>query len=72
VEPPDARPQGDKKMKASTADQVKGKFHEVKGDLKARAAKAAGNPEQEAEGRDEKLAGQVQKKVGQIEKVFEK
>jgi uncharacterized protein YjbJ (UPF0337 family) len=59
-------------MKASTEDQIKGKFHEVKGDLKARTAKAAGNPEQEAEGRDEKLAGKVQKKVGQIEKVFEK
>jgi uncharacterized protein YjbJ (UPF0337 family) len=34
-----------------------GEFHEVKGDLKARAAKAAGNPKQVAEGRDEKLAG---------------
>ena len=44
-------------MKAGTEDQVKGKFHEVKVDLKARAAKAAGNPEQVAEGRDEKLAG---------------
>jgi uncharacterized protein YjbJ (UPF0337 family) len=52
-------------MEAGTEDQVKGKFHEVKVDLKARAAKAAGNPEQVAEGRDEKLAGKVQKKVGQ-------
>ena len=62
----------DKKMKASTEDQVKGKFHEVKGDLKAREAKAAGDPEREAEGQDEKFAGKVQKKVGQIEKVLEK
>ena len=62
----------EEQMEAGTEDQVKGKFHEVKVDLKARAAKAAGNPEQVAEGRDEKLAGKVQKKVGQIEKVFEK
>ena len=59
-------------MKASTEDQVKGRFHEVKGDLKERAARAAGNPAQEAEGRDEKLAGEVQKKVGRIEKALEK
>jgi len=35
-------------MKAGTEDRVEGKFHEAKGDLKARAAKTAGNPEQEA------------------------
>ena len=67
----EASPTGEK-MKASTEDQVKGKFHEVKGDIKERAAKIAGNPGQEAEGRSEKLAGKVQKKVGQIEKVLEK
>ena len=41
--------------------EVKGKCHEVKDDLKERAARVAGNPEQETEGRDEKLAGKVQK-----------
>ena len=51
-------------MKGGTEDQVKGKFHEVKGIPTARVAKAAGNPEQLAEGRDEKIAGKVQKKVG--------
>jgi len=30
------------------------------------------NPNLTAEGQNEKLAGKVQKKVGQIEKVFEK
>ena len=59
-------------MKSGTEDQVKGKFHEVKGDLNARTAKAAGYPEQVAQDRDEKLTGKVRKKVGQIEKVFEK
>jgi uncharacterized protein YjbJ (UPF0337 family) len=30
------------------------------------------NPDLEAEGQDEELSGTVQKKVGQIKKVFEK
>jgi uncharacterized protein YjbJ (UPF0337 family) len=30
------------------------------------------NPNLVAEGKDEKLAGVVQKKIGQVEKVFEK
>jgi uncharacterized protein YjbJ (UPF0337 family) len=30
------------------------------------------NPELETEGRDEKFTGKVQKKIGQVEKVFEK
>jgi len=30
------------------------------------------NPDLAAEGQDEKFAGKVQRKVGQIEKVFEK
>ncbi len=59
-------------MNAATEDQVKVEVHKVNGELKARTAKAAGYPEQVAEGRDEKLAGKVRKKLGQIEKVFEK
>ena len=60
-------------MKSSTADQVKGKLHEVKGDIKEeKAGKLTNNPNLEAEGQNEKFAGIVQKKVGQIEKVFEK
>ena len=59
-------------MKPSTTDQVKGKFHEVKGDVKQKAGQVTNNPDLEAEGRAEKLTGKVQKKIGQIEKVFEK
>ena len=59
-------------MNPSTEDQIKGKFHEVKGDLKEKVGKATNNPNLTAEGQDESLAGKVQKKVGQIEKVFEK
>ena len=59
-------------MKSSTEDQVKGKLHEIKGDVKEKAGQLTNNPDLAAEGQNEKLAGVVQKKVGQIEKVFEK
>lgn len=57
-------------MKASTKDQMKGAFHEVKGAVKEIAGIINDDPLQEAEGADEKVAGKVQGKVGQIEKVF--
>jgi uncharacterized protein YjbJ (UPF0337 family) len=59
-------------MTPGTKDQVTGKFHEVKGKVKEKLGQAAGNPDVEAEGQSENLAGKIQKKVGQIEKVFEK
>ncbi len=59
-------------MDDSLKDQVKGKVHEVKGDLKEKAGRATNNPDLEAEGAGESLGGTVQKKVGQIKKVFEK
>ena len=58
-------------MKPSTKDQAQGKLHEVKGDIKQKAGRATRNPNLEAEGQDEKFAGKVQKKIGQIKKVFE-
>ena len=59
-------------MKTSTTDQVQGAFHEVKGKVKEKAGQVAGKPDLTAEGQGENLAGKVQKKVGQVEKVFEK
>ena len=59
-------------MKPSTKDQIKGKFHEVKGEVKKKAGQVTNNPDLKAEGQAENLAGKVQKKVGQIEKVIEK
>jgi uncharacterized protein YjbJ (UPF0337 family) len=44
----------------------------MKGKLKEKAGKVTDNPKLTAEGKDEKLTGKVQKKVGQIEKVLEK
>ena len=44
----------------------------MKGKVKEKAGQVVGNPDLEAEGQKENLVGKVQKKVGQIEKVFEK
>lgn len=59
-------------MKPSTKDQMQGKFHEAKGAVKEKAGKATNDPNLAVRGRDEKTAGKVQDKVGQVEKVFEK
>lgn len=59
-------------MKPSTKDQIQGAIHEIKGDAKKTVGKVTDNPDLAADGQNEKLAGTVQKKVGQIEKVFEK
>jgi len=57
-------------MKDSTKDQVGGKVHEVKGAVKEQAGKLVNNPDLEQRGQSEKVAGKVQKKVGEIEKVL--
>jgi uncharacterized protein YjbJ (UPF0337 family) len=59
-------------MKTSTKDQVQGTFHEIKGKVKETAGKLSDNPDLEGKGLGEKIAGKVQKKVGQVEKVLEK
>ena len=59
-------------MKSSTKDQAEGKFHEAKGKLKEVAGKLGDNPKLEAQGTGEKIAGKIQEKIGQVEKVLEK
>ena len=59
-------------MKDSTKDKIEGKVHEVKGALKEQLGKVKKDPDLEDEGQAEKVGGKVQKKVGDIEKVFEK
>jgi uncharacterized protein YjbJ (UPF0337 family) len=58
-------------MKPSTKDQIQGKLHEIKGKAKEKAGQVTNNPDLAAEGQGEKIAGVIQKKVGQIEKVLE-
>jgi uncharacterized protein YjbJ (UPF0337 family) len=59
-------------MKDSTKDKLQGAVHEAKGAVKEKLGHATKNPSLEDEGTDEKVAGKVQKKVGDVEKVFEK
>jgi uncharacterized protein YjbJ (UPF0337 family) len=59
-------------MKDSTKDKVQGAAHEAKGAVKEKVGRATKNPNLEDECNAEKVGGKVQKKVGDIEKVFEK
>jgi len=59
-------------MKSSTKDQAEGKLHELKGKAKEVAGIVSDNPNLEAEGAAEKIAGKVQVKIGQVEKVLGK
>jgi len=59
-------------MKQSTKDQIKGAVHELRGKAKQTMGQITKNHNLAADGDDEKLAGKIQKKVGQIEQVFEK
>jgi uncharacterized protein YjbJ (UPF0337 family) len=59
-------------MKDSTKDKVQGAGHELKGAVKEKVGHATNNPKLENEGADEKLGGKIQKKIGDVEKVFEK
>lgn len=59
-------------MKDSTKDEIAGKVHEAKGAVKEKVGRATNNPDLEDEGIGEKIAGKVQNKIGQVEKVIEK
>jgi uncharacterized protein YjbJ (UPF0337 family) len=59
-------------LKQSSKDQAKGKLHEVKGGVREQVGRATNDPNLIEDGQDENVAGEVQKKVGQVEKVFEK
>jgi uncharacterized protein YjbJ (UPF0337 family) len=59
-------------MKSSTKDQTQGTFHQVKGTVKEAVGKLSDNPKLESQGADEKMAGKVQVKIGQVKKVLGK
>jgi uncharacterized protein YjbJ (UPF0337 family) len=59
-------------MKDSTKDKLQGAKHELKGAVKEQVGRLTNNPNLADEGTGEKIGGKVQKKVGDIEKVFEK
>jgi uncharacterized protein YjbJ (UPF0337 family) len=59
-------------MDSSTKDKTKGRLHEAKGKMKEEAGKAIGNRDLEERGAAEKTGGKVERKVGDVKKVFEK
>ena len=58
-------------MKSSTRDKVEGAFKEVKGKVKEETGKATRNPDLRDRGTAEKTGGKVQRKIGDVKKVFE-
>ena len=58
-------------MKSSTKDKVKGGFREAKGKVKEKTGKATGNPNLQDRGTAEKAGGKLQRKIGDVKKVFE-
>ena len=59
-------------MKPGTKDEIAGKIHEVKGKIKEKVGQLTNHPDLEGEGIGEKIAGKLQKKIGQVEKAVEK
>jgi uncharacterized protein YjbJ (UPF0337 family) len=59
-------------MTNSTRQQIAGDLRDAKGTAKEAEGKLNHDPDLEAEGRTEKVAGIVQKKLGQLEKLIGK
>jgi uncharacterized protein YjbJ (UPF0337 family) len=58
-------------MKSSTKDKIKGAFKEAKGKVKEKTGETTGNPDLRDRGTVEKTGGKVQRKIGDVKKVFE-
>jgi uncharacterized protein YjbJ (UPF0337 family) len=65
-------PQGDHKMNSGTKNEIAGKVHEVKVEIKEKVGQLTDDPDLEGAGIGEKIAGKIQKKIGQVQEVAEK
>jgi len=59
-------------MKPGSQDQVEGELHKVKGKAKQVAGQLTNDPDLEAEGETEEIAGTIQTKIGLVKKVLGK
>ena len=59
-------------MLNSTKQELEGKLRATKGAAKEELGEATNDPQLESEGRTEKVAGIVQKKLGELEKLIGK
>jgi uncharacterized protein YjbJ (UPF0337 family) len=57
-------------MRSSTKDRLKGRLEETKGAIKEKAGHATRDPNLRDRGTAEKVGGKVQRKVGEVKKVF--
>ena len=57
-------------MNSSSKDKVKGTTKEAIGKVKEETGKAIGNPDLQNRGSAEKFAGKIERKVGDVKKVF--
>jgi len=57
-------------MKSSTKDKVKGSVREAVGKAKEATGNAIGNPDLQDRGTTQRVAGKVERKVGDAKKVF--
>jgi len=57
-------------MKSSTKDKVKGSVNEAVGKVKEATGNAIGNPDLQDRGTAQRVAGKVERKVGDAKKVF--
>jgi uncharacterized protein YjbJ (UPF0337 family) len=57
-------------MKSSTKDKVKGSVNEAVGKVKEATGNAIGNPDLQDRGTVQRVAGKVERKVGDAKKVF--
>jgi uncharacterized protein YjbJ (UPF0337 family) len=59
-------------MKSSAENEITGKLHVVKGGIKKKVGQLMNDPGLEGEGIGEQIAGKVQQKIGQVQKVVKK
>ena len=57
-------------MKSSTKDRAKGRLREAAGEIKEKTGRVTREPDLEDRGTAEKIGGKVQRKVGEVKKVF--
>ena len=59
-------------VKSSTKDKIKGRIDEAKGKVKEKTGEETGDSDLRDRGTGEKAVGKIQRKIGDVKKVFGK
>jgi uncharacterized protein YjbJ (UPF0337 family) len=57
-------------MKSSTKDRIKGRINEAKGKVKEETGRATGDRNLRDRGTTQKAGGKINRKIGEVKKVF--